>query len=195
MDPVMPSPDAAGSRRRQWKGQGVNLALLTLVWVLLVGEVSLLSLGGGLVLAWLVSRVFPLPLITWSGRLHPWGLVMLVVRLLADLATASVQLALFAFNPSAQPRSGVVAVELSSDGDLYQVGTGTLLSIVPGSVVVDARRRTRTLYLHIFDMAPERLTDLRRHALEAERRVLEAFGSAAEIVASRANLASGEPKW
>lgn len=168
-------------RRADLKSRSVNLVLLTIVWLLLVGKVTPVTVVGGLLVAFLVAVVFPLPAIRWAGWIHPVGLIRLLVTLIFDLAKASVELALFAFNFRRQPQSGIVAEPLSSDGDLYQVGTGTILSIIPGSVVVDARRRTRTLYMHIFDMSKTTPDEQRRLGLKAELRILRAFGTRDEI--------------
>ncbi|MGA4508750.1 Na+/H+ antiporter subunit E [Propionibacteriaceae bacterium G1746] len=174
-------------RRRKFsiRGQWMNLVVLTITWVLLSGNASLLTVASGLLLAVLISWVFPLPSIQWGGRLRPLGLAYLVVRLLYDLATASVRLSRYAFSRGPLPDTAIIAVRLNSDADLYQVGTGSILSVVPGSVVVDARRKTRTLYLHIFPTSPDRLDAEREASLAAERRILGAFASNAEIEAAR----------
>lgn len=171
--------------RRRLRGQGTNVALLLVVWLLLNGNLAPLTVLTGLLLSAAISWVFPLPPIQWGGRLRPLGLLMLLGRLLFDLALASTRLALAAFNPRTRPRSGVLAVPLRSDADLYQVGTSSLLTIVPGSVVVDARRKTRTLYLHVFDMEAEEACELVEDALRVEGRVLRAFASPAEIARAR----------
>ncbi|MCI7455900.1 Na+/H+ antiporter subunit E [Actinomyces urogenitalis] len=168
-------------RPRDLSGKGVNLVLLTAVWVLLVGRLSVFTVVSGALIATIVTLLFPMPAIVWPGWIHPIGALRLVGAVTWDLARASVQLAWFALSWRRQPRSGVVAVPLSSDADLYQVATGTILSIVPGSVVVEARWRTRTLYMHIFDMAPGDAARERTGALRAELRILRAFGTTDEI--------------
>lgn len=168
-------------RRMAWRHQGVNVAFLTLVWVMLNGNAWPLTVVTGLVLALLVMWVFPLPAIQWQGRPRPLGLLMLVGRLLFDLAVASFRLSVTAFSRNPRIRSGMVRIPLGSQGDLYQVGTASILTIVPGSVVVDARRKTRTLYLHVFDMDPEEAQDVVEDARRAEMRILRAFASDAEI--------------
>lgn len=180
-------------RRTGWRHQGVNVAFLTVVWVLLNGNAWPLTVVTGLLLALLVMWVFPLPAIQWQGRPRPLGLLMLVGRLLFDLALASFRLAVAAFSPKPRIRSGMVRIPLGSQGDLYQVGTASILTIVPGSVVVDARRKTRTLYLHVFDMEPGEADAVVEDARRAEMRILRAFASNAEIrEAAQAHHEEGE---
>jgi multicomponent Na+:H+ antiporter subunit E len=73
----------------------------------------------------------------------------------------------------------MIRVDLRSDSDLYQTLTTELVSLVPGSLVVEARRSTRTLYLHVLDVdTPAELPPARDSVLDAEARVIEAYGSA-----------------
>ncbi len=170
--------------RWRFRGQWINLVLLTTVWVLLVGDFSLITIAGGFILAWLVTLVFPLPTLAWRGRLRPLGLVRLVLLLIGHLAKASWILALAAFRKDANPKCGVIALRLCSNSDLYQVATGSLLTIIPGSVVVDARRRTRTLYMHIFGMEAADLDKQLTNGLDAEETILKAFASNRELKAA-----------
>lgn len=185
------SPEKTPEMRRRYRlrGQWMNLAILTLVWVLLNGNASLLTVATGALVALGISLVFPLPSIEWGGRLRPVGLVKLVGVLLYDLATASLRLAILAFSRDPRPKSAIIALRLHSNADLYQVGTGSLLSVVPGSVVVDARRKTRTLYLHLFHTSQEHIPTYREHSWAAEERILKAFASPAEIEAARQRAA------
>lgn len=190
-----PHPSAAPRRRLPRRedatGALVNVVLLTAVWLLLLGRVTALSVLSGLVLAALIGVLFPMPAIRWSGRLRPLGLLRLAGAVLWDLARASVELAVLALDPRRRPRPGVVAVHLSSDSDLHQVATGTVLSIVPGSVVVEARRRTRTLYMHVVDMGADEAGEHRRAGQLAELRILRAFGTRAEIERAERAMRSG----
>lgn len=169
--------------RRTYGPQWKMILILTVVWVLLMGQLTLGTVAAGFGLGLLVTVVFPLPPVEFHGRFHPLGQLRLVGRLIVDLIRSSFAVALLAFrrNP---PKSAMVRVDLRSDSDLYQTLTSELVSLVPGSIVVEARRSTRTLYLHVLDV--ERLSDLepaRQAVLDAEDRVIRAYGSAAERAA------------
>jgi multicomponent Na+:H+ antiporter subunit E len=173
---------STGTRRLRFRFQGRAVVLLALVWVMLWGEVSLLNILYGLVLGWLVTVVFWLPPIRYYGRLHPWRVVVLVAVQLYDLAVASVQLASVAFRRRPQVRPGIVRVDLRSHNDLYQVAVAALISIVPGTLVVETNRHPRSLYLHVFDLPDDAAVEhAREHALAIERRLVRAFGSTAEV--------------
>jgi multicomponent Na+:H+ antiporter subunit E len=160
----------------QWK----MIVILTIVWVLLLGQLTLGTIVAGFLLGLLVTLVFPLPPVEFHGRLHPTGQLRLAVRLVLDLVRSSFVVALLAFRRET-PKSAMIRVDLRSDSDLYQTLTSELVCLVPGSIVVEARRSTRTLYLHVLDV--EQLSDLepiRQSVLDAEARVIAAYGSAEE---------------
>ncbi len=176
MSPARSSP----RHRPPW----ARIAVLAVVWVLFWGDLSLANLLSGLVLGLVVTLVFPLPPIAFSGRVRPVALARLVGRLLADLVRSSLTVAAQAFRFGRPMRNAVVRVDLRSRSDLYLTLTTELVSLVPGSLVLEARRQQGVVYLHVMDVRSETdLEDARRNVLAAEARVLRAFGSAAEIAA------------
>jgi len=171
-------------RRRRVHVQWRSLVWLTVVWVLLWGDLSVGNVLSGLVIAWVVSVVMPLPPIAAEGRVRPLALARLVGRFVVDVVVASVQVGIQAFRPR-PPLSAVIRVRLRSSSDLYLTLTAELCSLVPGSVVVEAHRLTGTLYLHILDVAgADGIEDARRRVLDQEERVLRALASDAELAAA-----------
>jgi multicomponent Na+:H+ antiporter subunit E len=169
-------------RRLRFRLQWRAIVMLALIWVVLWGNYSLVDLLVGMVVAWAITVTFPLPPIRYHGRLRPIGLVKLALSVLRDLAVASWRLALASFSPHIDFDPAIVRVHLRSHNDLYQVETAELISIVPGSIVIDARRSTRVLYLHLLDVPDaDGVAQAKAEALQVERRVIEAMGSRAEI--------------
>lgn len=167
------------------------VVVLTAVWVLLWDGVSLFTVGTGIVLALLVGLVFPLPPIELHGRIRPLALLRLTARLLADLVRSSVQVLSLVFRPGDPPRSAIIRVPLRTRSDLYLTQTAELVCLVPGTFVVEAHRATSTLYLHVLDSTDDASLDrAAQDVLDAEARVLRAFGSTAEIAA----LDAGRPQ-
>ena len=82
------------------------------------------------------------------------------------------------------PHGAIIRVHLRSRSDLYLTQTAELVSLVPGTIVLEARRSTSTLYVHVLDsVSPAELDRTRHDVLEVEARVVRAFGDAAEIAA------------
>jgi multicomponent Na+:H+ antiporter subunit E len=164
---------ARAGRRVQW----LMALWLTLVWWALWGTWSAMSLAGGLVVAVLALTLFPLPAIKLDVAVRPVAVVVLVARFLLDVVVASVQVAATVLFPPRELRNAIVRVQLRSDSDLTLVITAELVSLVPGSIVVEAHRASHTLYLHVFDVrgGPEALERQRQRVLEQEARVLRAL--------------------
>jgi multicomponent Na+:H+ antiporter subunit E len=164
------------SRRRavHWR----EVLWLTAVWVVLWGSWTLLSVVSGVLVAVLVCAVFPLPPLRVRIRLRPVGLVVLLARFLYDVVAASLQVAATVLRPPRDLRNAMVRVPLRTESDVVLTATALMVSLVPGSVVVEAHRATHTLYLHALGMrGPEDVERVRRSVWEQERRILAAFGA------------------
>ncbi|GAB4064561.1 hypothetical protein GCM10028777_11220 [Angustibacter speluncae] len=179
MGPV--SPYTRVTRRGQVKPrryQAVQLpmvAWLTAVSWVLWGTYTPLSLVGGLVVAVGVCVVLPLPPLRLGVRIRPVGLVVLVSRFLLDVLVASVQVARITLAPPRPLRNALVGVRLTSESDIVLTAVAEMVSLVPGTVVVEAHRASHTLYLHAIDAPDEEaVVAVRERVLRQERRLLRA---------------------
>ena len=171
-----------GSSARRFHPSAI--VVLTVVWVLLWEQLSLFVVITGVLLAVLVGLVFPLPAIELHGRFRPWPALKALGRLAVDVVRASVGVVVLAFSFGTTPRSSIIRVQLWSRSDLYLTQTAELVSLVPGSIVLEARRSTSTLYLHVLDVTDDAgLAAAAQAVLDAEERVLRTFGSTAELTA------------
>ncbi|HET8987502.1 MAG TPA: Na+/H+ antiporter subunit E [Humibacillus sp.] len=172
--------DAQPQRRRRTL-QPRAIATIALAWMLLWDRLSWGNLVNGVLVGLFVTLAFPLPSIEFHGRLRPHRVAWLIILFLGDLVAASWQVLRLALG-GRQPRNAVIEVRLRSRSDFYLTLTAELVALVPGSVVVDARRSTSVLYLHLLDIEREGAIERqRRHVLAVEERVVRAFGSREEI--------------
>ena len=175
------------SGRASRRVQPWTVGWLALVWVLLWGDVSWANVLAGLGVGLGVTLLFRMAPIDFHGRLHPWALVVLVARFLLDLVRASAEVSWLALRPGFTPRGAVIEVQLRSHSDLYLTLTAELVSLVPGSLVVEANRLTGRLYLHVLDLAHSGgAAAVREHVLTQETRVLRALASHEEQLAASA---------
>ncbi|MEU1756683.1 Na+/H+ antiporter subunit E [Micromonospora matsumotoense] len=183
-DPAPPEhpedlPLTPAARRRN---RAVAMIVLVTVWVLLWGTLSWANVLGGLVVGLVVLTVFPLPPVTFAGRLHPLPLLRFTLRFLRDLVVASVQIAALALRFGHAPLGAIIAVPLRVRSDLNLTLTAEALSLVPGSLIVEADRDTGTLYVHVLGVRTrDEVEQFRRGVLELEARLIEAIGSAQEL--------------
>jgi multicomponent Na+:H+ antiporter subunit E len=176
------TPGTAGTRGPSRRRPSLAaVVVLTLTWVLLWDRVSLFLVVTGVLLSVLVFVVFPLPRIERDGRVRPLGLLRLVGRLAADVVRSSVRVVALAF-ARRTPRSAIIRVRLRSRSDVVLTMTAELVSLVPGSIVLEVRRADSTLYLHVLDTVdPAALERAAQDVLDAEARVLRAFGTDEEV--------------
>ncbi len=176
-------------RGARWRDRGIAAAGLTVIWVLLWGSFTPLTMVGGVLVAVVVLTVFPLPVVSYAGRIHPIGVARLAARFVVDLVVASVQVAALAFRFGHVPRSAIIAVELRAPSDLGLTLTAEALSLVPGSLIVEADRDKGVLYVHVLNVEDEAAADsFRQNVLDLETRIIRAFGSRPE----RAAISPGE---
>ena len=105
-----------------------------------------------------------------------------LARFLVDLVQAAVQVAAATLSPRPAQGGSIVAVQLRTRSEFYMTIVSAIVSLVPGSIVVEARRRAGILYVHGFHVTtPQELEELRRDVLAVETRVVRAIGTREEI--------------
>ncbi len=155
--------------------QPLPLLWLTLVWVTLWGEITWLLVVSGLVVAVVMSVVFPLPPLQIESRVRPLALARLVAVFAVDVVRASFEVTGVVLRRRGV-RNAIVEVDLTSSSDFVLTGVASMLSLVPGSVVVEVRRSTHSLFLHVLDVPDVAAAEqFRAEALAVEQRFLAAF--------------------
>ncbi|MER7456041.1 Na+/H+ antiporter subunit E [Micromonospora sp. NPDC126480] len=183
-DPGGSRPAGSPTRNRvaRWRDQLVTYGWLVLVWNLLWGAFSWVNLIGGLLVAAVVLLFFPLPPVTFGGRVRPRALLAFLLRFAAELVAASLHVARIAVQPGYVPCGAIIAVRLRVRTDLNLALTAEAISLVPGTLIVDVDRGRGVLYVHLLDVhGPRDLAAGREQVRTIERRIVRAVGSAAEV--------------
>ncbi|MFC8533364.1 Na+/H+ antiporter subunit E [Streptomyces sp. NPDC057249] len=156
------------------------IAWLTVIWVLLWSSLNWANLLTGAVVAVVVCLAFPLPKVDLGLRLHPWGILRLAGYLLYDMYTSGMKVTRQIHGR--QPRrAAVIAVPLRCRSDLMLTATAVGVSNVPDSSVVEVRRATATVFVHVLDGRPAELAAARRSVWRMEELMVRAFGTRDEI--------------
>ncbi|HEY4993074.1 MAG TPA: Na+/H+ antiporter subunit E [Nakamurella sp.] len=158
-----------------WAPYLITVVALVLVWMALWGSASLIVILIGLVVSMTILLLFPLPTMRFRFGLHPWRMLVLIVRFLLDVVVASVQVGWLAVRPRL-PQPQVTTVRLASDSDLLEALTALAVSLVPGSLIVDADSENRTLTIHVLDAEHRSMADFAAQVLAQERRIRLALG-------------------
>jgi multicomponent Na+:H+ antiporter subunit E len=175
------APDVALRRLRD---QLPLLVALVLVWNLLWGTWSWANLISGAAVAVAVTWLLPLPPVSGGAGFHPAAVLRYTLRFLSDLVTSSAEVAWAALRPRGLEKGAIISVRLRTDSDLLLTMITESLCLVPGSIVIDLDRETRTLALHLLSVRDLAAVEQQRaEVLAVEDRVVRAFGSAADIAA------------
>jgi multicomponent Na+:H+ antiporter subunit E len=183
------SSDAGGTTTlltRLWRQLPFFFWLIAL-WMLLWGQFTVVAFITGLVVAVFVTSVFRLPPVELSGRLNLWYGLVFVVTFFGALVRGSLLVAWQVIDPWKRVGSAVIAVQLRTDDDLIMTHTGVTASLIPGSLIVEADRDRRILYLHV--LGPRTDADIasqKRAVLGWEARIVRAVGSREQLAVIRA---------
>lgn len=170
---------------RLWQQLPLVLLLVPL-WMVLWGEVSWLSLLSGIVVAFFVSLVFYLPPPELSRRFNPFWAIAFLGWFLAELAVGSCQVAWIALRPKRVRGNSIIAAPLATRSDLVMTFTSIVITLIPGSVVVEIDQEGAVLYLHAIDVTDEAgAARLRAKVRSIERGIVRAMGSAEDVEAIR----------
>src|SRR5690606_14900356 len=166
------------------------LAWLVVLWMLLWNQFAPLALVTGLAVAVFVTRVFRLPTVELSGRINVWFAAVLVVQFLFAVLRGALSVTRQVFDFRRQPGAAIIAVPLRYADDLVMTHVSVVSSLIPGSLVVEADRDRRILYLHVIGVRTVDDVDaFRDGVLRWERRIVRALGDPAQYRALRADEA------
>jgi multicomponent Na+:H+ antiporter subunit E len=180
------------SRRRISLRQELPLLVwLVIVWGALWQDFSPGNLLFGALLAVAVARLFYLPPVDLSGRFNIAYAVPFVLMFLAKVVVASGQVLYLAVVRGPKVKNAVVAVTLRSHQDLLVTATGHIISLIPGSLVVEVDRSTSTLYLHALNISSaEDVENLRSEVRSIEAGLIRIMGTSEELDAVRSEAAA-----
>ncbi|PZF55536.1 Na+/H+ antiporter subunit E [Curtobacterium sp. MCSS17_008] len=165
-----------------WRYDVPLVAGLTVLWALLWGSWSVLTLLCGLVVALLVSQLLPLPPVPLSKRFSLPRMLWFLLVWAGHVVTASFRVAWVAVRPRGVQRSSIVLVQLHTTSEMTFTLATLAVSLVPGSYVADVDLPRRRLLLHVLDTErPEQVDHERRTVLRIEELVIRAVGSKQDV--------------
>jgi len=157
------------------------------VWGALWRDFSPGNLVFGALIAVVVARVFYLPTVDLSGRFNVLRAIPFAVVFLGKVVAASFQVMYLAVFRGPLVTNAVVAVPLRSHSDLMVTATGHVISLIPGSLVVEVDRSTSTLYLHALNIYEEAgIAKIRQEVQNIEATLIRIMGTREELDALQA---------
>ena len=152
------------------------LCWLILVWMLLWGTVSAANILSGLAIALLITLLLPLPVVPIEGRVHPVSLLRLIALVAYELLLSSLQVAWLAIKPGPPPLSAVLRAHLAIKSDLVLALGVNIITLTPGSVVLEIDQVRRMIYVHVIDVGSDRAVNrFYRQVSQIERLLVAMF--------------------
>lgn len=153
-----------------------TLCWLTLVWILLWGTFSAANIVSGLLVALVITVLLPLPRVPVEGKVRPLALLRLILYVAVKLVVSSAQVAWLAIRPGPPPATAVLRAHLAVKSDLVLALAVGVLTLIPGSVVLEIDQRRRLVYLHVLDVGSEKAVEsFYRQVKTVERLMVAAF--------------------
>lgn len=173
------------SRRRISLRQELPLLVwLVFVWAALWQDFSPGNLLFGALIAVVVARLFYLPPVELGGRFNILRALPFALLFLGKVVAASFQVLYLAVARGPKVTNAVVAVQLRSHSDLMVTATGHVISLIPGSLVVEVDRSTSTLYIHGLNVRNgEDIVSLRKEVRDTEAGLIRIMGTKDELAA------------
>ncbi|MDQ6753110.1 MAG: Na+/H+ antiporter subunit E [Actinomycetota bacterium] len=167
------------------------LLWLVFVWGALWQDFSIGNLAFGALIALAVARLFYLPPVELGGRFNIFRALVFAPVFLARVVAASLEVFWLALFRGSDISNAVIAVPLRSHSDLMITATGHVISLIPGSLVVEVDRSTPTLYVHALNVADgAAVAQVRHEVRNAEAWLIRIMGSREELAALRAEAAA-----
>jgi multicomponent Na+:H+ antiporter subunit E len=165
-----------------WRYDVPLVAGLTVLWALLWGSWTPLTLLCGIVVALLVTQALPLPPVPLSARFSIPHFLWFLLVWSGLVVVASFRVAWVALRPRGVRRSSISLVQLHTTSEMTFTLATLAISLVPGSYVADVDLRRRRLLLHVLDTERvEQVDAARREALGIEALVIRALGSKQDV--------------
>jgi multicomponent Na+:H+ antiporter subunit E len=150
------------------------LCWLTFVWILLWGNASVANFFSGLAVAVVITLLLPLPVVPVEGRVHPLSLLRLIGVVAYELVLSSVQVAWLAIRPGPPPRNAVLRAQLAIKSDLVLALAVNIITLIPGSMVLEIDQTRRLIYVHVIDIGTDRAVARFYRQIEQMERLLVA---------------------
>jgi len=173
----------------------IEVVWLTLVWVLLWGTFSPLSILGGVVVAVAVIGAFRFPAAESHLPVRPLRLLALVGYLAYDMVVSGVEVSWQVLRYGPDARGAVYEVPLLSRSDRVVAVIANALSLSPGAMALQIDHAHGLWF--VYALGPRDTAGVersRRRTMDMQRRVIAALGTPEELAAATFLLAAGRDR-
>lgn len=154
---------------------------LTLVWIMLWGAFDLKTLVLGLLVAFAITVLFPMPTSSSPLGVRPVRIAVLVAYIAWDLVSSTLRVSWQAVRYGPRVKAGIVAVRTLTDSDYLTALLANTISLAPGKFVIQIDRGSRTCYVYVLGIVEDEEDAVREDVLHLETRIARALGTSDEV--------------
>ena len=174
----------------QVRARAAEVGWLTVVWMLLWGTFTPLSIVGGVLVAIAVIGAFRFPPAGPHLPLRPFRLLALVGYLAYDLVVSGAEVSWQTLRYGPRARGAVYAVPLLSSSDRVVAVVANALSLSPGAMALQIDHEHGLWFVYALGPRDQAGVERsRRRTMDMQRRVLAALGTPGELAEAEQQLA------
>ncbi|MDY7100076.1 MAG: Na+/H+ antiporter subunit E [Actinomycetota bacterium] len=156
------------------------LIVMVLAWIALWGDLSVANLLSGTLLAVAIVVAFSdRQARPRRGTIRPVATVRFGLWFLGALIRSSVLLAWEVLTPRNRIAEGIIAVPVRGISDELTVLVANVVSLIPGTVTLEARSGERLIYVHVLHLHD--VGEVHEEVLHIEELATRAFGSSTSV--------------
>ncbi|WP_297851110.1 Na+/H+ antiporter subunit E [uncultured Corynebacterium sp.] len=130
---------------------------LTLMWILLMGELTWANIFAGFALGLIITMVLPLPKLPTGGvSLDTPKLIGFLIRWVGELIVAAIQVSWLAIRPADPPKSAIFKVPMRLNSELALYFATCAYNLQPGGCVTDIDLANRVWTIHVLSAGTQK---------------------------------------
>ena len=129
---------------------------IVVMWCMLMGEVTVANLVGGLLASLFIVFALPLPAMPVAGISVSWGkLIVFMAQRFVELMEASIMVGWLAVRPQPVPKTAIVKLPMRVENEFVLSLAVSLYNLQPGGTVSDIDIANRMLTIHLLNADSE----------------------------------------
>lgn len=146
----LPAPRLTSAGRLSDRFRPWFIFWMTLMWILLMGEITWANVFAGAGLGLAITMLLPLPKLPTGGvDVDLPKLVVFLIRWVGELLVAAVQVSWLAIRPADPPKSAIFKVPMRLNSELALYFATCAYNLQPGGCVTDVDLANRTWTIHV----------------------------------------------
>ncbi|MFT4147796.1 MAG: Na+/H+ antiporter subunit E [Micrococcaceae bacterium] len=155
---------------------------LVLLWMILWGNASALTIIGGVIVMLIVLAVFRLPSIAVTDRFDSFYTLYAFIWFLKELVMASLRVTVVALTKGSHVKNAILGVKLLPTSPMTTTVASHFVTLVPGSSVIDIDFTNHIMYIHALNVENESdMQKIRDETVNIHHKTMRCIGTKADM--------------